>query len=79
MTKMMFAKMQEKNCYCLYCMNANADACIKERRKRALPNLRGGDDCSTFRFIVSNVFYFFLLLLFLLYVDIVIAIYALKL
>ena len=39
MAEMMFAKKQEKNRYYLYCMNENADVCIKERRKRALPDL----------------------------------------
>ena len=39
MAEMMFTKMQEKNRYCLYHMNANTDACIKEGRKRALPGL----------------------------------------
>ena len=40
MAEMMFAKIKEKNYYCCYCMNTNADVCIKEKRKRELPNLK---------------------------------------
>ena len=75
MAEMMFAKMQEKNHYCLYYMNVNADTCIKERRKRALPELRGGDDDSTYQFVVFYIFYSLLLSSFLSFVDIVIDIY----
>ena len=58
-------------------MNANtkANACIKERRKRALLVLRGGDDGSTCRFAVFDVLCSSLLLLFMLSIDIVVAIY----
>ena len=63
--EMMFTKMQEKNRYCLYCMNANADVCIKERRKRALLDLE----------VVTMVALVDLLcLIFLLFVTVVISV-----
>ena len=72
---MNFTKIQEKNRYYIYCMNANADVYIKEIRKRALPDLRGGDDGSTCRFIVLDVFCSLWLSSFLFFIDIAIAIY----
>ena len=54
--------------------------CIYQRKKEEVtPQSKGGDDGSTCRFVVFDIFYSSLLLSFLLIFNVIIIVYALKL